>query len=169
MLQAHFAVAESSAVVWILLTAVEWHNGFWIGTKFFSLCVYWCFRLILLWRGPHSFGMVSDTMATILWKGHYCHQGTHAYQCRLCLRRILFHTDNMVVVAILQTHSGGRTLVQHLFHYLFFYSALHQFDYYAEHVPGVLNVAANTIPCDNISQLPTFLPQVTQALVPVLL
>ena len=35
-------------------------------------------------------------------------------------RHVLFHTDNMEVVAILQTHSGRGTLVQHHLRYLFF-------------------------------------------------
>ena len=46
------------------------------------------------------------------------------------------------------------------------YSALHQIQYNVEHVPGVLNVAADAISCNNTS-LPTLLSHATQAPVPV--
>ena len=79
---------------------------------------------------------------------------------------VCFHTDNMAVVAILRNQSGRSTLVQHLMRCLYFYTALYQFEYTTEHVPGVLNVAADAISRNNISVLPSLIPQATQVSVP---
>ena len=98
--------------------------------------------------------LVPIVVAAALW-------GSHWSQLHVC-----FHCDNMAVVAILQMRSGRSTLVQHLLCCLYFYTALFQFHYSVEHVPGVLNIAADAISRNNISLLPSLIPQASRVPLP---
>ena len=49
---------------------------------------------------------------------------------------------------------------------LYFYSALFQFEFSAEHIPGVQNVAADALSRDNLVLFSSFLPQATQVQIP---
>lgn len=60
-------------------------------------------------------------------------------------RRICFHVDNMAVVAILQNQSARYLMAYHFLRCLYFYTAFFQFDYTAEHIPGVQNTTADAL------------------------
>ena len=74
---------------------------------------------------------------------------------------VCVHSDNMVVVAILQSNSPRGELALHLLRCLYFYAVIFQFDYSAEHMSGVLNVAANAISRNNLALFLSVLPQAT--------
>ena len=80
--------------------------------------------------------------------------------------RICFHVDNMEVVAILRRYSAGSEVTHHLLRCLYFYSALFQFEFSAEHIPGVQNVAADALSRDNLVLFSSLLPQATQVQIP---
>ena len=82
------------------------------------------------------------------------------------LHHVRFHSDNMAVVAILRTRSTRDAAALHLLRCLYFYTAYFQFEYTVEHVPGVLNTAADAISRDNITLFSSLFPQATQATVP---
>ena len=67
----------------------------------------------------------------------------------------------MAVVAILQSNSPRGGLALHLLHCLYFYAATFQLDYSAEHVPGVLNVAADALSHNNLDLFSSVLPHAT--------
>ena len=49
---------------------------------------------------------------------------------------------------------------------LIFYTTWFQFHYSVEHVPGVLNIAADAISRNNISLLPSLIPQASRVQLP---
>ena len=79
---------------------------------------------------------------------------------------IRFHCDNMAVVDILRKRSARSPLAHHLLRCLYFYTALFQFDYTAEHIPGVLNTAADALSRNNLPLFSSLLPQAVQVQVP---
>ena len=85
--------------------------------------------------------LVPIVVAAAIW-------GRHWSRSHVC-----FHLDNMAVVTILQSISPRGELVLHLIRCLYFYAAIYQFDYSAEHVPGVLNVAADALSRNNLFPL----------------
>lgn len=87
--------------------------------------------------------------------------GRRWYRLHVC-----FHSDNMAVVAILQKRSAKSTMAVHLLRCFYFYAAFFQFDSSAEHVPGVLNTAADSISRNNIALFSSLVPQATQSWVP---
>ena len=93
--------------------------------------------------------LVPVVVAAALW-------GRHWYRSHIC-----FHVDNEAVVSILQRQSGRSTIVQHLLRCFYFYSALYQFNYTAEHIPGIMNRAADALSRDNITLFSSLLPQAT--------
>ena len=80
--------------------------------------------------------------------------------------RICFHVVNMGVVAILRRYSAGSEVTHHLLRCLYFYSALFQFEFSAEHIPGVQNVAVDALSHDNLVLFSSLLPQATQVQIP---
>ena len=129
--------------------------------------------------GPASFALVLTSMASLVgWCGYY-YQGTittkelvpvviaAALWGRSWHRiRICFHVDNMEVVVILRRYSAGSEVTHHLLRCLYFYSALFQFEFSAEHIPGVQNVAADALSRDNLVLFSSLLPQATQVQIP---
>ena len=79
---------------------------------------------------------------------------------------IRFHCDNMAVVDILRKRSARSPLAHHLLRCLYFYTALFQFDHTAEHIPGVLNTAADALSRNNLPLFSSLLPQAVQVQVP---
>ena len=74
------------------------------------------------------------------------------------LSRVCFHTDNMAVVAMLQNQTACETVARHLLRCLYFYSAIYQFQHLGEHVPGVLNVAADALSRNHMSIFSSLIP-----------
>ena len=79
---------------------------------------------------------------------------------------VCFHSDNMAVVAILRSGSTSDADALHLLRCLHFYSALFQFDYVAEHIPGSQNTAADALSRNNLNLFPSLFSQETHYPVP---
>ena len=90
--------------------------------------------------------------------------GRSWYRTRVC-----FHVDNLRVVAILRKYSASNEVTHHLLHCLYFYSSFFQFEFSAEHVPGLQNNAADALLRNNITLFSSLLPQATKMQVPVVL
>ena len=59
---------------------------------------------------------------------------------------VSFHSDKISVVAVLSKHTTAKeACLLHLLCCLYFYAAFYSFHYSVEHVPGILNVAADTL------------------------
>ena len=86
----------------------------------------------------------------------------HQWQgCHVC-----FHSDNMAVDSVLVNQAAKDELMNHLLCTLFFYVAYYKFCFSAEHVPGVLNVAADALSQNNITLFSHLVPQVPQVSIP---
>ena len=94
--------------------------------------------------------MVPIVMAAAMW-GRSWHR-----------RRVFFHSDNMAVVAVIQRKSAKHPLLLHLLRCLYFYAAYFQFSYSAHHLPGVTNVAADSLSRDNMLLFNSLVPQATR-------
>ena len=81
---------------------------------------------------------------------------------------IRFHSDNMVVVSILNTKTSKAPQVMHLPRCFSFYCAFYCFRVSCMHVPGAMNVAADALSHNN---LPLFflVPQACQYAIPTAL
>ena len=73
--------------------------------------------------------------------------------------RVLFRSDNLSVVAAVNSGSSRDHTLAHLLRCLFFYSAAWQFTVSAQHIPGVQNTAADALSRDKASALPLLVPQ----------
>ena len=98
--------------------------------------------------------LVPVVIAAALW-------GRSWYRQRIC-----FHVDNMGVVGILQKRSARSPVTHHLLRCLYFYSAFFQFEYNAEHIPGIENIAADALSRNNINLFSSLFPQATHFDVP---
>ena len=92
--------------------------------------------------------MVPIVIAAALW-------GRHWKQSCIC-----FRSDNQAVVDILRSRTSKDQLLMHLLRCLVFYAAFYGFQFTAEHVPGVLNLAADAISRNNIPLFLSLTPQV---------
>ena len=79
---------------------------------------------------------------------------------------VCFHTDNMGVVAILQKRSANNAMALHLLRCLYFYAAFYRFEYVSQHIPGVVNVAADAISRNNLTLFFSLFPQATRVSIP---
>ena len=77
-----------------------------------------------------------------------------------------FRSDNMAVVDILKSRTSKDHLLMHLLRCLVFYAAFFRFQFVAEHVPGVLNTAADAISRNNTSLFVSLVPQVPRVAIP---
>ena len=68
----------------------------------------------------------------------------------------------MVVVSMLKKGSAKGEVAHHSLRCLYFYTAFFQFDYTAEHVPGLLNTAADALSRDNIFLFSPIFPQAAE-------
>ena len=101
--------------------------------------------------------LVPVVVAAALW-------GRFWYRTHVC-----FHSDNTAVVAMLTSGTGSTPAAQHLLRCLYFYTALFQFDYTAEHVPGVENVAADALSRNNIVLFSSLIKQASRTQIPTVL
>ena len=84
-------------------------------------------------------------------------------------KHICFHSDNIVVVSVLQTRASKNTLLMHLLCCFSFYSAYFHFQYSAKNVSGVQNVAADALSHNKLSLFFSVTPQMPQLVPPSLL
>ena len=110
--------------------------------------------------GPKE--LIPIHIAAALW----CHEWIQS-----CVR---FRCDNMPVVDLLRSRTSKEQLVMHLLCCLVFYAAIFRFEFLAQHIPGILNTAADAISCNKISLFVYLIPQIplitiTQAIVELLI
>lgn len=99
----------------------------------------------------------TESIAAALWGGRWRSQ------------HVCFHSDNMAVVAIMASRTAGTPLLMHLLRCFSFYCAYHGFHYTCVHIPGVLNVAADTLSRNNLPLFFSLVPQVLQFTIPTVL
>ena len=98
--------------------------------------------------------LVPVVIAAALW-------GRRWYRAHVC-----FHIDNEAVVRIIQRQSGRSSIIQHLLRCFYFYSALFQFSYSAEHIRGELNTAADALSRDRFTLFLSLYPQASRVPIP---
>ena len=81
-------------------------------------------------------------------------------------RHFLFHTDNLAVVQVVRNLNAADPLLCNLLQCLHFYSAHYQFMFTAAHIPGVKNVAADALSCNNLHLFYSLFPQVPRHTIP---
>ena len=81
-------------------------------------------------------------------------------------KQVLFHTDNLAVVQVVRNMNATDQLLCNLLRCLYFYAAHYHFSFMAEHIPGVKNVAADTLSRDNLPLFHSLFPQVPQHTIP---
>ena len=91
--------------------------------------------------------LVPIVVAAALWGPHWTR------------KHICFRSDNMAVVDLLKSCTSREQLLMHMLRCLAFYSAYYRFEFTAEHIPGILNTAADAISCNNISLFHSLVPQ----------
>ncbi len=72
----------------------------------------------------------------------------------------------MAVVAVLKTLTSKDTLIMHLLRCLAFYAAHYGFEIESYHIPGMQNVAADAISRNNLTVIPSLIPQAAQQIIP---
>ena len=97
--------------------------------------------------------LVPVVMAAAVW-------GRSWRQCH-----IIFHSDNAAVVAVVQRKTAKHPSLLHLVRCLYFYAAHFHFSYDAQHVPGVVNVAADALSRNNMSLFHSLIPQAARSTV----
>lgn len=81
-------------------------------------------------------------------------------------KHIRFHSDNMAVVAVLNSRSARTPLLMHLLRCFSFYCAYFRFHVSATHIPGILNTAADALSRNNLSLFSSVVPQARQYAIP---
>ena len=81
-------------------------------------------------------------------------------------QHIRFHSDNSAVVAVLSSRTARSPLLMHLLRCFSFYSAYYGFHFSAEHVPGVMNTAADALSQNNLPLFHFLMPQAQQWTLP---
>ena len=106
------------------------------------------------WQGPSVSWDISAKellpilYALVMWGSHW--RG----------RVVVFHCDNMAVVSVVNTGSSRDSTLMHMLRCLFFVAAKFEVQVRAQHIPGIMNVAADALSRNN---LPHFLQVVHQA------
>jgi len=108
------------------------------------------------WRSIHIAAkeLVPIVIAANLWG--------HQWKCSA----VCFRSDNMAVVEVLKSRTSKDPLLMHLLRCLVFYAAYFGFGFTSEHVPGVLNTAADAISRNNVPLFVSLIPQVPRATIP---
>ena len=115
---------------------------------------------IISW--PRSWSTVSISgkqllpivVAAAIWGPHL--SGSH----------VCFHCDSDAVVTVIQNRNTNQVLLVQLLRCLFLYASWFQFHFSAVHILGVHNMVADAISRDNVSLLPSLVPQAQQIMVP---
>ena len=81
-------------------------------------------------------------------------------------QRISFRSDNMAVVELLKSGTTQDPLLMHMLRCLAFYSAYYRFQITTEHIPGILNTAADALSRNNISLFQSLVPQIQPVAIP---
>ena len=79
---------------------------------------------------------------------------------------VCFKCDNVAVVEILRSRTARDPLLMHLLRCVVFYAAVFGFQLIANHVPGVMNTAADAISRDNTDLFLSLVPQIPQVTIP---
>ena len=79
---------------------------------------------------------------------------------------VCFHSDNMAVVAAVNSRIARDPVLMHLLRCFSFYCAYFKFRFKAEHVPGVMNTAADALSRNNMSLFFSLTPQIPQFPIP---
>ena len=144
-----------------------------------STCLFGCIRFLWLWSSGSRWCMVHciynhewpscwsvkeiavkeltcmpNVLAVVLWGPHWA--GKH----------VLFHTDNLAMVQVVQALNAADPLLCSLLRCLYFYSAHYQFTFTAEHIPGVKNVAADALSRNNLPLFRSLFLQVPRHTIP---
>ena len=72
----------------------------------------------------------------------------------------------MAVVEIMRSRTSRDPLAMHLLRCLALYAAYYQFNFHAEHLPGMQNAAADAISRNNLPMFFSLLPQMPQVIIP---
>ena len=75
----------------------------------------------------------------------------------------------MAVVSLLKSRTSQDMhmhMHMHMLHCLAFYAAYYNFQITAEHIPGILNTAADALSCNNLSLFHSLVPQSQQVSLP---
>ena len=81
-------------------------------------------------------------------------------------KRVRFVSDNMAVVALLNSRTSSDTLLMHLLRCLTFYAAFFKFELESAHIPGTDNTAADAISRNNITLFHSLVPHISQVTIP---
>ena len=84
--------------------------------------------------------------------------GPHWQGCHVC-----FHSDNNAVVSVLVKRAAKDACMNHLLRTLFFYAAIYNFHFLAEHIPGT---AADALSRNDITSFSSIFPQMVPVEVP---
>ena len=98
--------------------------------------------------------LVHVVLAAAMWGRHWA--GKH----------IQFHCDNLAVVMILSTRTAKTPPLMHLVRCFSFYCAHFRFHFSAQHVPGIMNTAADAISRDNLPLFFSLVPQTPRSTIP---
>ena len=121
-------------------TGLEWHILFVSSLGWFQL------QWLADWHAFHITAkeLVPVVLASALWGSLWTRQW------------ISFRSDNMAVGKSCTSHYP---LLMHMLRCLAFYLAYYRFQITAEHIPGILNTAADAISRNNISLFQSLVPQ----------
>ena len=72
---------------------------------------------------------------------------------------ISFRSDNMSVVSLLKSKSSQDLLLMHMLRCLAFYAAFYSFQFTSEHIPGIMNTAADALSRNNLPLFHSLVPQ----------
>ena len=78
---------------------------------------------------------------------------------------MVFHSDNVAVVAIIQRKSVRHPIMLHLLCCLYFYAGYFQFSYSTRHVLRVTNVTADALSWGNMLLFHSLIPLASQLIV----
>ena len=80
---------------------------------------------------------------------------------------ICFHSDNMGVIGVLKSGSARSAIQMHLLRCFAFFAAFFKFNYSTQHVPGVLNTAADALSRDELTLFFSLVPQTPRYTLPL--
>jgi hypothetical protein len=79
---------------------------------------------------------------------------------------IQFHSDNMAMVAVLNTRTAKTPLLMHLLRCFSFYCAQYGIHFTASHIPGAANTTADALSRNNLTLFASLIPQTPRSIIP---